>query len=136
MICNRAQMKTFSVLQRGGLWDYIQTELEPSWRSSWGSVEAPMRLVRSKYQDDGFLSSQRVQYIMNRLLLIIFKAQVFAKGFIIYKLKQIQTITPVSFVLCIYKSEQCAGNCLWPVLFHVSSSPRCKGTLREVYLEC
>lgn len=49
------------------------------------------------------------------------------------RFKQIRS---VSFVLCFYESEQCAGNHPWLVQFHVSYSPWCTGILREVYLAC
>ena len=129
-------METFPVSQRSGLSGYLQTKLEPSSRSSSGSVQASPRLLRDTSQDDGSSSPRCAQHVMSLLLLIIAKVQIFANGFIFYQWEQIQTITTISFVLCFYESEQCAGNCPWSIPFHVSYSPWCIRTFKEGHLAC
>lgn len=96
-----------------------------------------LRLLRVTYQDDSSPSPQCVQYVISLWLLIIAKVQIIANGFIFCKREQIQTMISVSFALCFYESELCAGNCFWPIVpFHVSYSPCCIHILKEVYLAC
>lgn len=73
LTCVSAQIKIFRVLQRSGLWGYLQTELEPSSRRSSGSVQAWLRLLRDTSQDDGSPSPWCVAYVTGLLLLIIAK---------------------------------------------------------------
>ena len=102
--------------------DWAGTFMKKPWICS-----TSLRLLRVTYQDDSSPSPQCVQYVISLWLLIIAKVQIIANGFIFCKWEQIQTMISVSFALCFYESEPCAGNCY---------RPWCIRILKEVYLAC